>query len=111
VENEEKGKYKIEEVRELLALVSDFLKNLREPLESFIRVLTEGFSGDKIGKEVASFYRSLIDSGLDAETAKKWTERFLDERLKSIPSMSNIGEVIEMVVRSRREERGSESHP
>lgn len=111
MENEEKGNYKIEEVRELLALVSDFLKNLREPLESFIRLLTEGFSGDIIGKEVASFYKSLIDSGLDAETAKKWTEKFLDERLKSIPSMSNIGEIIERVVRGSRKERSSESHP
>ncbi|MGC9187202.1 MAG: hypothetical protein ACP5GN_05910 [Fervidicoccaceae archaeon] len=94
MEKEKESKMEAEEVKELLSAVSEFLKGLKEPLEEIMKMITESFSGEKLGREVASFYKSLIEAGLDDETAKSWTEKFMDEKLKTIPSISNFGEII-----------------
>jgi hypothetical protein len=108
---EEMGKesrYDTEEVKELLAAVSDFLKGLKEPIMDFMKIITESFSGEKIGKEVAAFYKSLIEAGIDAETAKKWTEKFMDERLNAFPTVSSLGEVFGKIMEKRPKVKISE---
>lgn len=110
MEEKKESKVETEEVKEILSAVSEFLKGLKEPLEEFIRLVTESFSGEKLGKEVASFYKSLVEAGLDAETAKKWTEKFMEERLKSIPNLSSFGEMFGKLVKKEREEGEKEEH-
>jgi len=96
----------VEELREVLKAISEFLKEVKEPLGDLLKMLTESVSGEKLGKEVSMFYKSLVESGVDQQTAKEWTERFLDEKLKSLPSMSFLKDLLSerSKVRHREEE-------
>ncbi|MEM2406698.1 MAG: hypothetical protein QXM26_04475, partial [Sulfolobales archaeon] len=62
----------VEELREVLRAISEFLAEIREPLENLIKTVTDAGSGEKLAKEVATFYKSLIESGIDQQTAKEW---------------------------------------
>jgi len=100
----------VEELREVLKAVSEFLKEVREPLGDLVKMLTESVSGEKLGKEVSMFYKSLIESGVDQQTAKEWTEKFLSEKLKSLPSMSFLKDLLSErpKIRHREEEEEEE---
>lgn len=89
----EGGSSDVEELREVLRAVSQFLLEIREPLEDLIREIIEAGSGEKLAKEVAAFYKSLIESGIDQQTAKEWTERFFTQRLESLPSLSFLKDI------------------
>jgi len=80
----------VEELREVLKAVSDFLKEIKPSLEDLLKVFVESVSGDKLAKEVSTFYKSLIESGVDPQTAKEWTNKFFEERLKSLPSIKTL---------------------
>ncbi|MEM0048491.1 MAG: hypothetical protein QXF10_09300 [Ignisphaera sp.] len=80
----------IEEVREVLKAVSEFVKEIREPLKDLLNTLLESFSGDRLGREVAAFYKSIVEAGVDPSLAKTLTERFLEERLKPLSSIGNL---------------------
>jgi len=80
----------VEELREVLKAVSDFLKEIKPSLEELLKVFVESVSGDKLAKEVSTFYKSLIESGVDPQTAKEWTNKFFEERLKSLPSIKTL---------------------
>ena len=80
----------IEDLREVLKTVSEFVKEIREPLKDLLNTLLESFSGDRLGREVAAFYRSIIEAGVDPSLAKTLTERFLEERLKPLSSIGNL---------------------
>lgn len=77
----------VEELREVLRIISEFLVEIREPLENLIKAFIEAGSGERLAKEVATFYKSLIESGVDQQTAKEWTEKFFAQRLESLPSL------------------------
>lgn len=83
-----------EELREVLKAVSDFLVEIKEPLGDLLKTLMESVSGEKLAKEVSTFYKSLVESGIDQQTAKEWTEKFLNERLKSLPSLSFLKDLL-----------------
>ncbi|MEM2406392.1 MAG: hypothetical protein QXM26_02905, partial [Sulfolobales archaeon] len=63
------------------------------PLENLIKTVTDAGSGEKLAKEVATFYKSLIESGIDQQTAKEWAEKFFVQRLESIPSLAFLKEI------------------
>jgi len=98
----------VEELREVLKAISEFLKELKEPLGDLLKMLTESVSGEKLGKEVSMFYKSLVESGVDPQTAKEWTERFLDEKLKSLPNMSFLKDLLSERSWARRREEEEE---
>ncbi|MEM2207376.1 MAG: hypothetical protein QXG17_01610 [Sulfolobales archaeon] len=83
----------VEELREVLRAISEFLAEIREPLENLIKTVTDAGSGEKLAKEVATFYKSLIESGIDQQTAKEWAEKFFVQRLESIPSLAFLKEI------------------
>ncbi|MFN3268121.1 MAG: hypothetical protein ACK416_02555 [Zestosphaera sp.] len=95
-ENEVKNKEisDVEELRGVLKAVSEFLIEIKEPLGDLIKMLVESVSGEKLAKEVSTFYKSLIESGVDQQTAKEWTDKFLNERLKSLPSLSFLKDLM-----------------
>lgn len=96
---EEEGRSsEVSELREVLKAVSEFLKDLREPLESLINTLLSGMDGGKLARDVAEFYKALVESGVDQQTAKQWTERYFNERLKSVP---NLGEILSSIFKER----------
>lgn len=98
----------VEELREVLKAVSEFLTGIKEPLGDLLKTLVESVSGEKLAKEVSTFYKSLIESGVDPQTAKEWTEKFLDERLKSLPSLSFLRDLISERPKARRREEEEE---
>ncbi|MGC8975801.1 MAG: hypothetical protein ACP5KB_06375 [Thermoprotei archaeon] len=84
----------VEELREVLKALSEFLVEIKEPLGDLLKTLIESVSGEKLAKEVSMFYKSLVESGVDPQTAKEWTEKFLNERLKSLPSLSFLKDLV-----------------
>lgn len=98
----------VRELREVLKAVSEFLVEIKEPLGDLLKTLMESVSGEKLAKEVSMFYKSLVESGVDPQTAKEWTEKFLDERLKSLPSLSFLKDLVserpKFTMRRREEE-------
>lgn len=83
----------VEELREVLKAISEFLTEIREPLENLVKTVIEASSGEKLAKEVAAFYKSLIESGIDQQTAREWTEKFFTQRLESLPSFSFLKDI------------------
>jgi len=105
---ESKEERDVEELREVLKAISDFLKELKEPLGDLLKMLAESVSGEKLGKEVSMFYKSLIESGVDQQTAKEWTEKFLNEKLKSLPSMNFLKDLLSERSKMRHREEEEE---
>ncbi|MEM3948344.1 MAG: hypothetical protein QXM76_01980 [Zestosphaera sp.] len=97
-----------EELREVLKAVSEFLKDIKEPLGELLKTMIESVSGEKLAREVSTFYKSLVENGLDPQTAKEWTEKFLDERLKSLPSLSFLKDLMSERPRTVARRKGEE---
>ena len=69
-----------EELREVLSAVSDFLRELEGPIKKLIDLFFGALDGEKLGKEVAAFYKSLIDSGMPKELAAEMTKEYFEKR-------------------------------
>jgi len=80
----------VEELREVLKAVSEFLKELSPTLKDLIETILGSLRGDALGKEVGVFYRSLIEAGIKEETATKMTEEFLRRKME----MVNVAEIL-----------------
>ncbi|MEB3789080.1 MAG: hypothetical protein GSR72_04230 [Desulfurococcales archaeon] len=71
-----------EELREVLSAVSDFLKDIEGPIKKLIDLFFGALDGEKLGKEVATFYKSLIDSGMPKELAAEMTKEYFEKRTR-----------------------------
>ena len=71
-----------EDLREVLGAVSDFLKDLEGPIKKLIDLFFGALDGEKLGKEVAAFYKSLIDSGMPKELASEMTKEYFEKRTR-----------------------------
>lgn len=80
----------VEELREVLRAVSDFLKELSPTIKELIDTVLGSLRGDALGKEVGMFYKSLIEAGIKEETATKMTEEFLRRKME----MVNVAEIL-----------------
>ena len=79
----------VEELRGVLKAISDFLRDIEEPISKLLNSLMKALDGAKLGEEVAAFYRSLKEAGMPEEAAMQLTREFFKARLESlnIPSM------------------------
>ena len=84
----------VEELRILLSTISDFLSVLAPRIREILDAVFEQFSGEKIGKEVATLYKQLKSSGMDDELVKEMTIKFFDQRTAVL---SVIKEIIESI--------------
>jgi len=100
----EKGE--AEELREVLRAVSDFLKDLKEPIEKLVRMFLELLRGDAVGEDVASFYRRLKESGMPEEVAVEMTRRYFEERVSTLNLVKKLGELVSSELTSSREKHG-----
>ena len=80
----------VETLREIFAAISGFLRDIREPLKDLINVLVDALNGEKLGKEVADFYNTLIKNGVPEELAKEMTKEFFNKKLESAPSVGKM---------------------
>ena len=84
-----------EEIEKILNAVLDFMKNAREPMREFMEFITSFISGEKVGEEVAVFYKKLVDNGVPDDLAKQLTMRFLEKRLEPVPSISSLAKLLQ----------------
>lgn len=78
------------DVKAPLMAVSEFLRDLKEPITELIKAITGGLSGDQIGKDVAQFYKHLIEAGIDKELAREMTLEYFRKRT----SMADLGSML-----------------
>lgn len=83
IEAEDEDEKDIEELREVLKAVSDFIESLKKPLEELLTMVMEQLKGEALGKDIAEFYKSLIDVGMDKKIVEEMTKSYFDERLKA----------------------------
>ncbi len=95
-EHDKSSKEEAEEVREVLEAVTGFLKQIKEPIRDLVYIVIDALNGEKLGREVAAFYRALIDNGVPEDLAKEMTREFLSKKLEAAPS---IGKLMNMFTR------------
>ncbi len=78
------------DVKAPLMAVSEFLRDLKEPITELIKAITGGLSGDQIGKDVAQFYKHLIEAGIDKELAREMTLEYFRKRT----AMADLGSML-----------------
>ncbi len=86
----EKSVDEAREVREILLAVTDFLKSIKEPVKELIYVVVDALNGEKLGKEVAAFYRTLVDNGVPEDLAREMSREFLSKKLEAAPSIGKL---------------------
>jgi len=80
----------VEELREVLKAVSEFMKELSPTIKELIETILGSLRGDALGKEVGMLYRSLIEAGMKEETATRMAEEFLRRKME----MVNVAEIL-----------------
>jgi len=83
----------IEELKEIMNTLKNTIPDM---IRGIIDALYSGQSAEEFGKQVANFYKSLIDAGMNNEQAFTLTQKFMDSRdvvgiLKKILSEGNWG--------------------
>lgn len=71
----------IEELRGLFNLLKEFLPEVIPLVKDLINTVMEALSGEKLGKDVADFYKNLIDSGMDKNLAAELTKNYLANKI------------------------------
>lgn len=79
-----------EELKEILGAVTEFIASLKEPIKELLDTLAQSLDGERLGREVASFYKQLVDSGIPEDMAKEMTKEYFKKRLESAPNLGSI---------------------
>lgn len=87
---EEEEEHDVEELKEVLGAVTEFIASLKEPIKELLDTLAQSLNGEKLGREVASFYKQLVDSGIPEDMAKEMTKEYFRKRLESAPNLGSI---------------------
>lgn len=94
------GRGDVEELREVLRSVSEFIRELREPLEKLLDTLLSAMDGSKVGGDVAAFYRKLREEGVPEDLAGEMTREYFRARIQAF----NIVDLISKAVKRELEE-------
>ena len=84
------GKKDVEELKEVLTTISEFIPKIPELIKSLLTAVYSEETGREIGKAVATFYKTLIENGIPKETALKMTEEYLSTFTKLGKSLAEI---------------------
>ncbi len=76
---EKRGLSDVEELRGVLNTISDFLKGLGPLLSGLIREVMDSLSGEKIGENVATFYRKLKESEMPDDVVTELTRKYYED--------------------------------
>ncbi len=80
----------IEKLKELLKAVSDFIADLKKPIEDLLKVVIDQLSGEKLGKDVAVFYKSLVEAGMDPSLVEELTKKYFEERMEAANALKSL---------------------
>ena len=98
----------VEELRGVLSAVSDFIAQLKDSVREFIDMLSSSLDGEKIGREVAEFYRQLKESGVPDEVATEMTKKFFEERMKAAPKIGSLIDAFKDMLTWKEKYKGRE---
>lgn len=87
---EERRSDDVEELREVLEAVSDFLDKLGSRLKSLLDSVMESLDGAKLGREVGEMYKSLKEAGVPEEVAIEMTREFFKRKMELAPTLSSV---------------------
>jgi len=77
IESEADDEKDIQEFREVMTTLRDFIP---EMIRKIVDVLYSSQSAEDFAKQVANFYKSMIEAGMSSEQAFQLTMRFMDSR-------------------------------
>ncbi len=86
----EDEKKDVEELKEVLGAITEFIASLKQPIKELLDTMAQSLNGEKLGKEVASFYKQLVDSGIPEDMAKEMTKEYFRKRLESAPNLGSL---------------------
>lgn len=82
----------VEELRAIFSAVKDFLGELGPMIKSLLSIVLEEISGEKIGKDVAAFYKFLSESGISQDQVMELTRKYYEDRMSVIKVVKDIPE-------------------
>lgn len=91
-ESESEVSKDILELKGALTAITEFLRDITGPLKDIMSIIQSYIAGDKLGKDIANFYRSLKDSGLPDDIINDLVKRYYDERMKIMKLLGRIFE-------------------
>lgn len=80
----------VKEVSEVLSAVSKFLRDLAPQIREILNAIFDQFSGEKVGKDIATFYRSLVEAGLDKDMVKDMVMKYYEERVSIVKLIDKL---------------------
>ena len=105
----------VEILRGVLKAISDFLRDIREPLKGLLDFALGSVDGERVGSDVARFYSKLREAGLPEDVAVQLTREYFKARMESVnlPSlmrefMERFGERLGLKARPGGKEEGEE---
>ena len=102
--NEEDRK-DVEELKEVMNTLKDTVPEL---IKGIVDALYSGQNAEEFGKQVAKFYKSMIDAGMDKKEAFELTKEFMESRdiagvIKNILSKGNFSDMGQIKVDINKE--------
>lgn len=100
--SEEKEHMKdMEELKEVMGTLKN---DVPELIKGIVDALYSGQNVEEFGKQVAGFYKSMIDAGMDKKEAYELTRKFMESRditgvLKNIVSSGNLKDMDSMKIK------------
>jgi hypothetical protein len=85
----------VEVLRGVLKAVSDFLKDIREPLKGLMDFALGSLDGERVGSDVARFYAKLREAGVPEDLAAQLTRDYFKARMESVNLPSLMREFME----------------
>jgi len=99
------------ELREVLTAIIEFLRDITGPLKELMSLVQSSIAGDKLGKDIAEFYKNLKDSGLPDDIVNELIKKYYDDRMSLLRLMSSLFEGLRrgraIIAASRGEETKS----
>jgi hypothetical protein len=84
-----------EDVEELKEVMNILKNTVPDMIKGIVDALYSGNNAEEFGKQVANFYKSMIDAGMDKKEAFELTKEFMESRdvvgvLKDVLSKGNF---------------------
>jgi len=92
----------VEELRQVFDAIADFMGRIKGFVKELMEIVLSSVDGARLGEDVGSFYKKLVENGLPPEEAMKLAEEYFHRRLEAVPSPSKLIEVLSSIARRSR---------
>lgn len=106
IDTQEKSIYEdkdLEKIPMVLESVKGLLKELGEVFKDVINTVMNAVKGDVIGKEIASFYKDLKESGMPDDIVLNMTREFLRQKFEVVTKVSSLLQILGKYTESKEQ--------